>query len=348
MTQPCRIGRRLCRLLPAAFALALAAGCQSPRWDAPLTDAQRALLVRQACAPGSPPPEGINRLPPDRVTSVPLNARPFRAVHFPIIRYHLNGRLVLGLVDTGSSLTAIEYPAALRTQVAPLNTNLEPFTAQSPGGAVSEIAALARHMTLGGLEVRDVPLGILNRVGGFGVLAWVDGYRVETLLGNDLLSAFAYVTFDFPGETVVFSTRGGYRPDVRRLVATLPLRVSRPLPMMEARLDGGPTIPVALDTGGDFGLWIPRPIAEELKRPELERTQQMRMGFGFGGETLFVPTRLPRVELAGWTLNQVPAAVSMIGAGADEPRCCLLGLSILRPYKVTVDYRARRIYFERR
>ena len=346
---------------PVFIALLLATpGCASPAGsDAPLAPERIAALERRAQPPerlglslrrrpdGSQYLADARGMLPGARVAAPLLTAPFQPARFPVVRTRLNGRLVLALVDTGSTMTLIEEPAARRVGLAPIGPPLVRQKGQSLGGDEEYILALAAAMQIGGAEVRKAPFGIVDSRRGLYPLCRIEGYRVEAVLGCDFLHAFAWVSVDYPREVFRASWGGTYEPASGHVVASAPLVNVFGLPAVEATVGEGRNIRVVLDTGGDFGLWIPRGLAGRMKLPELADTTGTSLSATPGGEAVYKPIASRDVEFGGHVFEDVPAIAAMLNFGDKDTPYVLLGNHVLKDYIVSVDYGAKRVYLEK-
>jgi len=318
-------------------------GCATLPPGAPLTAEQVARLDARARPPmrtAAPAiPEAVNG-------TLPLNVRMFQRTLFPIIRAQINGRLLLAMIDTGSGISVVDYTGSRRAQVAPAGLPLERLPGLSPGGHFTFFAGAADSLELGDLAIRGpIPLGILDRAEGLAGPTRATGYLVEAIIGSDLLSRLASVTFELHRQQVTFRTTGTYRPDSARLLAAIPLTATAPAPVFEARL-GTNRIECAVDTGGDFGLWLPHGLARQLQIAERVNTRGTELGQGVGGESIFVRGAPRALTAGGFQLPTGQTLIAMTQAGPAEPRTALLGNEIWRRYRLTIDYTAARLYLE--
>ncbi|NIP91963.1 MAG: hypothetical protein GWO24_00160, partial [Akkermansiaceae bacterium] len=107
-----------------------------------------------------------------------------------------------------------------------------------------------------------MPLGILDDERGMHALWWLlEGVPVDVVMGYDVLGSFDYLTVNFRDRALRVAS-GRYRPQPDRLVAAIALHVGHGVPLVEAFIDGRGPFPTALATGGSFGLWLPRNMAE--------------------------------------------------------------------------------------
>lgn len=278
--------------------------------------------------------------------SLLLNTEFLQPARFPVVRMRINGHLVFGLVDTGSSLSLIEYGATMRARVAPLGPPLVASRGQGLGGRLRCYVGIAESVMLDELQLRRVPFGIVDDAWGLTPLWWLEGHRVEAILGNDFLQPLGYLSINLPGERATLGGDGPYTPNPDRLAAALPFSMENGVPVINADVDGIGRLRIVIDSGGDFGLWIPRGLAGQLKLSVLNDTTRVSIGSGVGGESVWKDAGPHVVSLAGLELANVETHVSMINFGEQDPPFALMGLQALQNYLITFDYRYHTVYLE--
>ena len=289
--------------------------------------------------------------------SGPITGPPFSRVYlytprnrpprFPLARVLLNGYASLALVDTGSSVTVLDYWGATRMGVNPIGPDFIRTAVMTPGGTAAQILGVARSLELGDIRFETVPVGILDDARKSTGHLWMDGFRIETILGGNVLGALAYYTVNLPREKFIACTRGAYQPDPERLVGEAALITRYGIPALHAMVGGAGPVVLGLDTGGDFGLWLPRPVAASLNLPELAPGGDIRLGQSVKNRTVYKPAPPRDIDLVGFSITNLPVLVGMVNMGVNDPPYGLLGSELFHRYAITIDNRARRIYFER-
>lgn len=344
--------------LLALGATALAACSTLPPPGEPLAPRQRAALERRARQPealgiGTRVEDGRLKLSNIREVNegalpmaLPLNTDLLQPARFPVVRMRINRHLVFGLVDTGSSMSLIEYEATIRARVTPLGPPLVASRGQGLGGRQRCYVGFAESVKLEELQLARVPFGIVDDAWGLSPLWWLEGHRVEAVLGHDFLEPMGRLTINLQGETVTLGGDGPYTPHPDRLAAALPFTMENGLPVIEARVDGIGSLRLVIDSGGDFGLWLPRGMAGRLKLPVLTDNTRVQIGSGVGGESVWKDAGPHTVRLAGLELPGVETRVSMISFDEQDPPFALMGLQALQNFLITFDYRSHTVYLE--
>ena len=140
--------------------------------------------------------------------------------------------------------------------------------------------------------------------------------KMPAVAGAALMRTFAFLRFDFPGRSVLFSTHGTYKPMAAAAVyAALPLRDWKGRPAVQATLGGEP-ITLVIDTAGDFDLSLP------------------------GGVAAAGPLVLGDLQIDDFQ----PSVHA--DHGLPEAFPARLGLGVLSRFAVTLDFKQQRVWFE--
>ena len=303
------------------------------------------------------PVRGVVRRGP---AGLPFWSRQFAVLAEPVVSVSVNGRTALALLDSGSALSLIDWRGALRTETAVLRRPGPAGPAPRPkagelivlpghglGAPFTQFLGLARDFRAGGVCVSNLPVGVLNTEAGIGRTGYVDGRRVEMLMGADVLSLFDRVTLDFPRERAWIDPAPENAPVVAGRTGVAPLLAVTPIPVIQAELAGYGPIPIGLDSGGGFGLWMPCRMALALKLKIPENPGALNVGLGIGGDTLSVTIGNHVLKLDGLTMSRVPVVAGVEDRGGEEPSFALLGRAVMNDYAVTIDYKAKSVRFVR-
>ena len=166
------------------------------------------------------------------------------------------------------------------------------------------------------------------------------------IFGINALKQFSYLAIDSLAGQMTLAPRDEYLPDSdSAFVTAVPMRWLGDLPCVDISVDGRGTIPCVLDTGGDYGLLLPRARAQELGywKPGRGSVNASR---GVGGAGLDTRYEVKQAKLGGATLVKVPGQSILIG---PEPLGgeMLIGNQVLRRYRVTFDFRRSVVWLER-
>ncbi len=361
-----RSRRRAAGVAPRRVALlallALLPGCAFFR---PLPPA--ALRARLAAAARTPGELGVTLEPQGtgfRLYPVYLPAEPGpaelafarhrpAAAATPVVRAAVNGRPARALLDTGAAASLIDPYGAMRLGVVPLRRagaehagadGLLTVRGRGLGQTFEQVTGLAEELRLGEAALRRVPFAILDR--SLARRGWAGGLRVDVLVGADVFRAFGRVAFDFPRARVLLGPAES-APGATR-VAEAALVGDGPVPVIRADIQGLGERAVAIDTGGDFSLWLPPEWAAEVPVMNAASGPPFRRGQGVGGPVSTLSAGDRTVTLGGVRFERVASEIGLGRPGGAAPLpYALLGRGFLRRYRVTVDYASRRVLLER-
>lgn len=351
-----------------AAVLALGAGCATDpyaRWETATPSLSRTQLAELQKLARSPPSlgievrqqgalvlwRGVNELAVTGTVTVPLHrvqsgqtTEPGGQFALPVVLAVVNGQEgVRLLLDSGSNQSLCGYTLARRLGLVPV-AGLQPVGAHGFGGAIDQHPALTLSVRIGSLELRKLVTMIgpdvqVLRVKQF----W--GQAPLFLLSVSQLRGLSYLTLDPIRGAAVFGTGEAYRPDSSsRWVTQTPLQWQNQLPCVSLSVDGKGPFLCVVDTGGNYGLLVPRAHAAALGywRPGKEK---LTGSSGIGGAGLATTYQVRSVTVGGATLQGVNARTMLLG---PEPAggMFLLGNEVLRRYRITFDFRQQRFWLE--
>jgi predicted aspartyl protease len=290
------------------------------------------LLGLAACA-SAPDPPGTLARGCQRERRADLTLQTSR--NFLLAPVRLNGHAALLVVDTGAEVTTItpEAAAALGLPRDPHRGSL--FIGVS--GPMRADNVNLRHFALGGVERRDLSLGLGAMPPFPGVSPPVAG-----LLGTDVLAGYE-VELDLPERHMALyapGSCGGTPP----WVATAAVRLDRTrsgLAFVNAVVDGR-SVRALVDTGARTTL-LAREAAETLGITEAAIAQDPeRRGFGIGLSAISIRShRFGELGLPGAMAYNVSANIAELRLPGVE---MLLGADYLGPRKTWISYATGRLF----
>ena len=263
----------------------------------------------------------------------------------PVMRASVNGKSgVPLLLDSGSNRNLFGYSLAHDLGVIAV-AGLDPVPSSGVGGEVDNFTGVARTIKVGTLELRRVlaligpDTQVLNVTHGF----W--NHPQALILALNTLRMLSYVSIDAPNGTVTFAPRDVYQPRPDAIFSTaVPLQWVNGLPVIEVVIDGR-TVPCYVDTGGDYGLLLPRKLAGELGY-WLPGHEIISIGKGVAGASLSARYTVRDVQVGGAKFTNQPAHTQVTGPDAAGGHA-LLGNAALRQVRVTFDFRHGQVWLER-
>lgn len=358
------------RHVPAILALVLLAGCATDPFaqfetvTPTITPAQLADLQQRARTPDELGIEaqitersasfgGVNQIEARENVTVPLIVVPTdnpRAAggryRTPVILATVNGQKnVRVLLDSGSNRNLFGYTLARNLDI-PMIAGMKPLTGHGIGGTVENYVAIIPTMQIGAMELRKQLTLISPDAQALSFTRGFWGNTQVMILGVNTLRGLSYLCIDSLRGTVTFGARDGYVPDESStFVTTAPLRWEGDLPFVDIAVDRGFTYPCILDTGGDYGMLVPKLKAADLGywKPGKGEVGTSR---GVGGTSLTASFLINEAKLGGATFVKIPARSDLTGpqvAGGN----LLLGNVVLRRYRVTFDFKHSVVWLER-
>lgn len=242
------------------------------------------------------------------------------------LRIEVQGVSSEATLDTGADSTCIDGALASRLQLR----------LGAPSGG---IGAFARH-TVRFADPVTVSVGDF-RAGGvepavfdFGPLAKSAGRPLSSILGLDVL-ARAVVDFDFDTSTLTFIPHGEFRPPAG--ATRVPLRRIGPLFALDVSIEGGPPLPVLLDTGSGSSLSLFEDVPQA--RALLEgRARRSRVSFGVGGKSAETIVTARSLQYGPKALSDVPVSVGQRPCrGFLEAAAGYVGFPVISRFRTILD-----------
>jgi predicted aspartyl protease len=261
----------------------------------------------------------------------------------PVIHATVNGKAdVRLLLDSGSNRNLFGYTLA-RSLGIPTIAGLKSMMGYGIGGAVDNYGAIVP-------TIQIVSIGFRKTVAIIGpdaqVLGVTRGSQVM-LLGVNALRNLSYLTVDYLHGNVIFGARDAYLPDdTLPFLTTAPLQWLGELPAVDISIDGRNPVPCILDTGGDYGMLVPRLRAIELGYWKPGKKDPLSLNGGVGGASLATSYVIKQAKVGGATFTRIPARTALIGPEAAGEQV-LLGNTVLRRYRVTFDFKHSTLWLER-
>ena len=242
---------------------------------------------------------------------------------------HVNGHAVEALLDSGAEASFLDRRFARRIGLA----GAESVTAKGSGEKNFSVP-LAKGVTLSaaGLTLRDQTVAIadLSDVG-----RRLLGQPLDMILGRELFDA-ARLRIDIGhGQLEVLGDKTeprGQRLELKTVngVEVFPVRVE------------GEEVLACLDLGNGSDVLMGSGYAARRGLLTDGRPVSQSRGGGLGGETKRSVIALESLEIAGLKLSDVPASID----AGDSATDLNVGISVLRNFVITTDFRAHALWLE--
>ena len=248
------------------------------------------------------------------------------------IRPRLNGREAgWFLFDTGSAGTILSDKLATKLGLETLGTT----ASVGVGGQLSLFIAKLDRLQLGRLDMRNVPVGVMD----LGALAHQTNLEMSGIIGNNVIGR-AVVEYDLSVPRVAIYDPARYELEFSRWQ---PLQMSSGKPVARIRFEGHQGF-FTMDTAASSGLLIHAPTVARHRLLEGRQTRRS-MSFGVGGPIRLQAGHLEWVEFGGRRFDNLPVlfATEEKGTGADRLRDGIVGMELMRHFRIVFDYTHRRI-----
>ena len=254
--------------------------------------------------------EGADRLPEGSVVAdIPFE--PTGRIPFPVYEQETReGDGLRVLLDTTSRDSWCDFTAARVWNITPLKMGGNQALPRHVIDRTFSVRAITDRLKIDRIRV-ETPLLLVRPVyGTLGPVGRDVGERFDpnVVIGNQLLSRFRTVHFDFPRNRVVLATTNPYiiEPDTDAVV--LPLKPFRGGLAIPVSFNGGRNVGAILDTGGDFGVCL-----RETDRPTID----LRIG-----------------DLEFRSVLAVTHGDRQLG----EDKAPRIGMRVLKDFRVTLDF----------
>jgi predicted aspartyl protease len=248
-----------------------------------------------------------------------------------LLATQVNGHAVEALLDSAAEASFVDREVARRIRLA----GSEIVTAKGSGAKNFDVP-LAKGVTLSaaGITLRDQTVAITDLADiGRRLL----GHPLEMILGRELFDA-ARLRIDIGRRELEVLDDRTEPPGVR-----FELRTVNGIEVFPVRVEDALAL-AAFDLGNGSNVLVSSSYAKRRGLLSDGRTVSHETGGGLGGETKRSIIALRSLEIAGLTLTDVAAAVDEGDSATDLN----VGVSVLRHFVITTDFRAHALWLQRR
>lgn len=295
---------------------------------------------------------GVNVVEANETVTVPLveiaSDKPYLPggqYRAPVIVASVNGKAgVRVMIDSGSNRNLFGYTLAQSLGI-PLIAGLKPVTGHGIGGTVEDYIALVPSIQIGSIGLQKVVAMIGPDAQ---VLSFTRGGSAQMmLLGVNALRSLSYLTIDNLHGKMILGAHEAYLPDdTLSFLATAPLHWLGELPAVEISIDGREAMACILDTGGDYGMILPRTRAIELGYWTPGKGALTVPG-GVGGASLAASYEIKEAKVGDATFNRIQGRTGLVGPDIGGGQAVFLGNAVLRGYRVTFDFQRHTLWLEK-
>jgi predicted aspartyl protease len=246
-----------------------------------------------------------------------------------LLAMQVNGHDVEALLDSAAEASFLDTDFAQRIGAV----SAETVTGKGSGEKNFEVP-LAKGVTLSaaGLTLRDQTVAVADLSD---ISRRLIGHPLEMILGRELFDA-ARLRIDIGRRELEVlddtATPRGTRLELKTVngIEVFPVRVE------------GEEVLAALDTGNGSNVLVSGGYATRRGFLTDGRTVSQETGGGLGGETTQSVFALKTLEIAGVALNDVAASIDKGDSATDLN----VGVSVLRHFVITTDFRAHALWLE--
>jgi predicted aspartyl protease len=252
-------------------------------------------------------------------------------VYLPVT---VQGQEMTAILDTGASASAVD--AGLLTLLHRSASGSFPVPGENGVGEAG--VAPGVDVGVGGLTLHGLTVAALDIY----AMKARSGEPWTAILGDEVFNE-TIVDLDFPHRRVAFRSPVGYQPPPGALTVALTRDgADRLVPLS---LDGGPPALFVMDTGFNGALRIAPSLARRQKLLDGQTSQGVTVG-AIGGDATGAIAYVRQVSLGGVSFASVPALFSDTWPSASYTDRVegLLGLTLLRQFRVIVDWSNDRLY----
>ena len=242
----------------------------------------------------------------------------------------VNGQPTTAILDSGAGTELIDTSFAASVALKPMGAlALSGENAVGSGALISGV-----QIALGGATLKDATVTTTN--------LRALGAPQPVLIGDDIFFG-AVVDIDFPGRRLALRDPASFQPPSGAIVVQL---VSDGVDqLVPISIEGGPTALFVLDTGFPFAMRISPQLAEGQHLLAGRRSINVLAG-GIGGAAPGQFASLKSLDLGGVGFSNVPVMFSDAWPSASftDRMQGLLGVALLRRFRVIVDWPHGRLY----
>jgi hypothetical protein len=236
-------------------------------------------------------------------------------------------------LDSGAQYSAIDDALAMELRL-PAATPL-PMLAFGVSGGPSLTRAVRLDVDLGPMQLTGLRAATLNLAG----LSGLTPRPFSMLLGRDLLQKVV-ADIDFPNARCAFFDARRWTPPAEAMAATV--RGEAGALWASVTVEAAAPVEVMIDTGATGALALSEETARMVGLLDGRRVRAGR-SVTLGGVSQNRMVRARAVEVAGHRLRDVPVQIYSPAVRGPIP-AGLLGLGVLRRFRVALDHGAGRMF----
>ena len=323
-------------------AVLLASGCSGPP-SVTHRAVPESVIRRLNFAPAAQGERALQALTPSSYARGPVTV-PMKFLYgLPVVDVRINqGDSVPLLVDTGSEVNVLEARVALSRKVRVLPVSRLSTTIVGTLGSERALVGAPETLDIGPWQLRNIPC-VVRTYENHLIVSPFEHHNIGfNVLGMDLLThACRYLTLDYAARQVTFGIGQTFPKPAGQRAWSAPLSFREGIPYVTLHADGQKWTAM-VDTGYNGLVEIDKKTATRLDLLGDSVTSRVtRVGVGSstdGRESDLRAVMLPGFESLGPQMINIPAAI--------VPDRSKIGTGLLRPFRVTLDFKRRLLWLE--
>ena len=237
------------------------------------------------------------------------------------------------LLDTGAALDAVDLGLAGRLKLPELHDGV----ALGIAGIEAFTYRQVDQFSMGSLGLPPRQLAGLN----LHRVAQSIGQPINGIVGFSSLKRTPF-TLDYTRQTLSIYQPKAFTPPTD--AQTIPLRISRGLPLITAQIGNGPRVWLIIDTGADNEITLPRSLLHRFPGVASVNASAAGSSTGLGGRVTKHQTWLKELDIMGVRLHQVPVCFEELPSDRAGDTVGRIGHKLLRHFRLTFDPRGQTLY----
>lgn len=246
------------------------------------------------------------------------------------------------LVDTGSQVCLLEARTAAARRVSVFDQQTIGMTLSGTSGRERAMVGLPDVLRIGSWSMKQFPLLVRTHESSLRFSWWEQHNVGFDVFGMDAIRhSCSYLTLDFPAQRVVFGIGRRFTAPSGKRVWSAPLVMRDGLPHVKLQT-GGKTWTALVDSGFNGLIEMDRTTAERLHVLDKARpSDAFRVGIGApvrGEKSHYGMITLPQLGSLGPRMTNIATLI--------VPDRSKIGCGLLRPFRVTLDFRRGLLWLE--
>jgi predicted aspartyl protease len=242
----------------------------------------------------------------------------------------ISGHAAAALLDSGAEMTLVDSGYAREIGLKGQGGE----TLQGSGGDAKVTFAEGVTLKIAGKTFPGLTVAILDLTDISQRLN--RGVPIRLIVGREFFDSGRW-TIDLAAGTLAEADRAAAPAGVRLQLTTV-----HGIEALPVSVEGLPPVLAVFDLGNGSGVMVGKAYAERVGFTRDGRPQRRAAGGGIGGSVDRTMVTLARLDVAGRAFRDIPAAIDEQKSAEDLN----IGTSILRHFRITVDYAEHALWLE--